>query len=165
MTNEDNVVKIPRNGNMKPIKEQIEEHTAAVLAARRALADDGKLPAWTEESDEKLVEYLDNGPHVALDGKPAYVHAFGCLYANLGDAFKAHPDWYIILGRVNTEEASVDVFGVDPKERFRIQDIVSSLPWVEIAPYTWELKAGEAGAAVEEEIERRALAVRGVVTS
>jgi hypothetical protein len=47
----------------------------------------------TQSADDP---WWDTGPHVEKDGRLFYVHAMGCLQAQLGQAVVEHPDWYFV---------------------------------------------------------------------
>jgi len=71
-----------------PLEEHV-LHTRAVIAARKAAG----LELPTQSADDP---WWDTGPHVEKDGRLFYVHAMGCLQAQLGQAVVEHPDWYFV---------------------------------------------------------------------
>ena len=64
-------------------------HTRAVMAARIAVG----LEPLPESPDDS---WWETGPHLEVDGRSYFVHAMGCLQAQLGRAMRDHPDWYLV---------------------------------------------------------------------
>ena len=89
----------------------------AVVAARKAAG----LEAPMQTVDDP---WWDEGPHVEESGRSYYVHALGALTFNLGEAMRAHPDWYLITAIVRGN--TVEVHGIEDDEARTLGEVRAS---------------------------------------